>query len=149
MASIWPSIRCSSPQVTTCSTASKTFSQEVRNASAVSFQERWRPTGEEEHIGFGQRAFAVGPGNLFDDDGAAASAIDATHGIQQEDEKSPQGNELKASFGELIVAASRMMAARTDRGRPLARPHQHLDTLAVRTEAGAMIYKSPEPMTAV
>jgi hypothetical protein len=29
-------------QVTTCSTASKTFSQEVRNASAVSFQESLR-----------------------------------------------------------------------------------------------------------
>src|ERR1035437_2176303 len=42
MASIWPRVRCSRPQVTRCSTASKTFSQEVRNAAAVSFQERRR-----------------------------------------------------------------------------------------------------------
>jgi hypothetical protein len=40
MASIWPSTRCWSPKVTTCSTASKTFSHEVRNASAVSFHDR-------------------------------------------------------------------------------------------------------------
>src|SRR6476660_8468821 len=36
------STRCSRPQVTTCSTASKTLSQEVRNAAAVSFQESRR-----------------------------------------------------------------------------------------------------------
>src|ERR1044072_860832 len=36
MASIWPRVRCSSPKVMTCSTASKTFSHEVWNASAVS-----------------------------------------------------------------------------------------------------------------
>ena len=42
MASIWPRTRCSRPQVTTCSTASKTLSQEVRNASAVSFQDSRR-----------------------------------------------------------------------------------------------------------
>ena len=34
--------RCASPKVTTCSTASKTFSHEVWNASAVSFHERRR-----------------------------------------------------------------------------------------------------------
>jgi hypothetical protein len=35
----WPSVQCSRPQVTTCSTASKTLSQEVRKASAVSFHD--------------------------------------------------------------------------------------------------------------
>src|SRR5215472_15867002 len=35
-------MQCSSPQVTTCSTASNTLSQEVRKHSAVSFHERRR-----------------------------------------------------------------------------------------------------------
>jgi hypothetical protein len=38
----WPSKRSSSPQVTTCSTASKTLSQKVRNASAVSLHDSRR-----------------------------------------------------------------------------------------------------------
>jgi hypothetical protein len=42
MASIWPTVRCSSPQVTICSTASTTLSQEVRKASAVSFHDNRR-----------------------------------------------------------------------------------------------------------
>src|SRR6185295_16131720 len=42
IASIWSSARCSSPKVTTCSTASKTLSQEVRKASAVSFHDSRR-----------------------------------------------------------------------------------------------------------
>src|SRR5580693_1138442 len=42
MARIAPRTRCSSPQVTRYSTASWTLSQEVRNSSAVSFQESLR-----------------------------------------------------------------------------------------------------------
>src|SRR5262249_54313817 len=63
--------------------------------------------------------------------------------------KSPQGNELKAPFSELIVAGRRLMAARADRGRALARPHGDFDALVVRTEPGAMIDKSPKAMAAV
>ena len=36
------SLRCSRPQVTTCSTASKTLSQDVRKASALSFHDSRR-----------------------------------------------------------------------------------------------------------
>jgi len=43
-----------------------------------------------------QRTLAVAPGNFFHDDGAATAAIDTVHGVQQEDEKSPQGNEFKS-----------------------------------------------------
>ena len=108
-----------------------------------------RPTGQEEHIGLGQCALAIGPGDFFDDDGAAAAAIDAPHGVQQENEKSPERDELEAAFGELIVAGRRLMAARADGGRTLARPHGHFDALVVRTECGAMIDKSPEAVAAV
>src|ERR1039457_2543824 len=78
MASIWPSTRCCRPQVTTCSTASKTLSQEVRNASAVSFLGQMaRPAGQKQHAGFGESTFAIGPGDLLDDDRLAVAAIDA------------------------------------------------------------------------
>ena len=59
VASIAPSLRCSSPQVTTCSTASN----EVRKASAVSFQDSRRA-----------------PRNFLDDDRLTPPAIDTPHG---------------------------------------------------------------------
>ena len=74
-----------------------------------------RPASQEEHVGLGQAAFAVTPRNFFDDDGGAAATIDAPHGVQQEDEKSPEGNKLKPPFGELVIAGRRLMAARADR----------------------------------
>ena len=92
---------------------------------------------------------AVAPGNFLDDDGVAAAAIDAPHGVQQEDQKSPERDELEAPLGELIVAGRRLMAARTDRRRTLARPHGDLDALVVGTEAGVLINESPETMAAV
>jgi len=49
----------------------------------------------------------------------------------------------------LIVSGGGLMAARTNRGGALAGSHGYLDTLMVRTEAGAMIDKSPEAMAAV
>jgi hypothetical protein len=69
-----------------------------------------RPTGQEEHISFGQCAFAVAPGDFFDGDYATAATVDAPHSVQQEDEKSPQWDELKAPFGELVVTGRRQMA---------------------------------------
>src|SRR6266567_4240798 len=53
-------------------------------------------TGQKEHIGFGQRSLTVAPGNFFNDDGAPAAAIDTAHGVQQEDEESPERNEFIA-----------------------------------------------------
>ena len=79
----------------------------------------------------GQCAFAVAPGNFFDGHNAAAATVDAPHGVQKEDEKPPEGNELKAPFGELIVTGRRQMAARADCGRTLARSNGHSDTLLV------------------
>ena len=75
--------------------------------------------------------------------------VDAPHGVQKEDEKPPQGNELKAPFGELVVTGRRQMAARADCGRTLSRSHGYFDALFVRTEVGALVDKTPETMAAV
>src|SRR5580698_2790917 len=80
---------------------------------------------------------------------AAAATVDAPHGVQKEDEKPPQRNELKAPFGELVVTGRRQMAARADCGRTLARSHGHFDTLLVGTEVGVLVDKTPETMAAV
>jgi hypothetical protein len=73
--------------------------------------------------------------------------VDAKHGVQKEDEKPPQGNELKAPFGE--VTRRREMAARADCGRTLARSRGHFDAPLVGTEVGVLVNKTPEMMAAV
>src|SRR6266852_6333700 len=98
---------------------------------------------------FGHCAFAVAPGNFFDSHNAATATVDAPHGVPKVDEKPPQGNELKAPFGELVVAGRRQMAARADSGRTLARSHGHFDTLLVGTEVGVLVDKTSETMAAV
>src|SRR5437868_12459938 len=107
------------------------------------------PSGPETACNFGQCAFAVAPGNFFDSHNAAAATVDAPHGVQKEDEKPPQGNELKAPLGELIVTGLRQMAARADCGRTLAGSHDHFDTLLVSTEVGVLVDKTSETMAAV
>ena len=74
----------------------------------------------------------------------AAAAIDAPHGVQQEDQKSPERNELETPLGELIVSGRGLMAARADGRRTLARPHGDLNALVVGTEAGLLVNESPE-----
>ena len=103
----------------------------------------------KKSIGFGQCAFAVAPGNFFDSHYAAAATVDGPHGVQKEDEKPPQGNELKAPFGELVVTRRRQMPARADCGRTLARSHGHFDNLLVGTEVGVLVDKTSETMAAV
>jgi hypothetical protein len=63
--------------------------------------------------------------------------------------ETPQGNELKAPLGELVVTGRRQMAARADCGRTLVRSHGHFDTLLVGTEAGVLVDKTSETMAAV
>jgi hypothetical protein len=125
--------------VTTCSTASKTFSSFFPG----------QPAGQEQHVGSGQGAFAIAPGDFFDDDGAAAAAIDTSHGVQQEDEESPKGDELEAPLGELIVAGRGLMAARALGGGTLARPHGDLNALVVGSESSVVVDESPEAVAAV
>src|SRR5438445_7439007 len=82
MASIWPRTRCSSPKATTCSTASKTFSHEVRNASAVSFHDRGRAPASAR-IGSLRHPDAVGfhllRGSAHLGDHVAATALHVQH----------------------------------------------------------------------
>jgi hypothetical protein len=96
---------------------------------------------------FGQCGFAIAPANFFDSHNAATATVAAW--VQKEDEKLPQGNELKAPFGELVVTGRRQMAARADCGRTLSRSHGYFDALFVRTEVGALVDKTPETMAAV
>ena len=80
-----------------------------------------RPAGQEQHVGFGESAFAIAPGDLLDDDRLAAAAIDAPHGVKQKNQKSPERNKLETPLGELIVSGGWLVAARTDRpGSPCA-----------------------------
>jgi hypothetical protein len=85
----------------------------------------------------------------IDSHNAATAAVDAPHGVQNEDEKPPQGNELKAPFGELVVTGCRQMAARADCGRTLARSHSHFDALLVGTEVSILVNKASETVAAV
>jgi hypothetical protein len=71
------------------------------------------------------------------------------HGVQQEDQESPQGDELKTPLGELVVTGRRVMATRADRGGALPWPHQHFDALVVGTEASPMVDESAKAVTAV
>ncbi len=79
----------------------------------------------------------------------AAAAIDPPHGVQQEDEESPQRNELEAPLGELIVAGCGLMAPRALGGGTLARPHGDLNALVVGSESSLVVDESPEAVAAV
>ena len=50
-------------------------------------------------------------------------------------------NELETALGELIRSDGRLMAARADCGRTLARSHGHYDTLLVGTVVGVLVDK--------
>ncbi len=107
------------------------------------------PAGQKQHVSFGQRALAVTPRHFFDDDRSAAMAIHAPHSVKEEDEKSPQRNELEAPLGELVIAGCWLMAAGTDRSGALARPYRNLDTFLVWTEPGVVVDKFPKAVAAV
>src|ERR1035438_5413789 len=150
MASMAPSLRCFSPKVTTCSTASKTFSHDVRKASAVSSHEKPAcPAGQKQHVRSGQRALSVAPRNFLDDDRLTAAAIHAPHGIKQKNQKAPKRDELESPFGKVVITGGRLMAARTDRSRTFARTHGNLNTLMIGTEAGLLVNESRKAVTAV
>jgi len=53
-------------------------------------------------------------------------------------------NELESPFGELIVTAPRLMAARTDRRRTFARTHGNLNSLVIGTEGGLLVNETRE-----
>jgi hypothetical protein len=63
----------------------------------------------------GQCRLSVEPRNFLDDDRFTPAAVDALHGVQQKNQKTPERNELEAAFGEMIVSGSRLMATSTNR----------------------------------
>src|SRR3954462_12002934 len=101
-----------------------------------------RPAGQKQHVGFGKSAFAVTPRNFFNDDSLAAAAIDAPHGVQQEDQESPQGNELKTPFAQLIITGRGLMAACTDSLGALTRTDGDFNALVVGTEVSPLVNES-------
>src|SRR6202451_2371962 len=97
-----------------------------------------RPAGQKQHIGSGQLVFAIAPGNLLDYY-ATIPAVDAAHAVHQENQKTPQRNELEAPLGEMIVTWCRLVASRTDRRRALPRPDGHFDAFLAGTEARGVV----------
>jgi len=91
----------------------------------------------------------VAPGNLLDDHGFAATAIHASHRIEQKDQKPPEGDEFVAPFRELIITWRRFVATRTNGHRTLTRTHADLDALVIGTEAGVLVDEAAEMMAAV
>jgi hypothetical protein len=59
-----------------------------------------RPAGQKQHIGSGQLVLTIAPGNLLDHH-ATIPAVDASHAVQQENQKAPQRNELETPLGKI------------------------------------------------
>ena len=108
-----------------------------------------RPAGQKQHVGIGQLMLAVAPGNLLDHHRFAAAAINASHGVQQENQKPPERDELVTPFRELIITGRRLMAPGTNRRRTLARPHADFDAFVIGTEASMLVNETPKMMAAV
>src|SRR5271167_4743323 len=107
-----------------------------------------RPAGQKQHIGSGQLVLTIAPGNLLDQY-ATIAALDASHAVQQENQKAPQRNELEASLGKMIVTRCRLMAPRTDRRRTRPRPDVHFDALLVGCEAGVLVDEAAMAMAVI
>jgi hypothetical protein len=91
---------------------------------------------------------AIAPGNLLDHH-ATISAINTSHAVEQENQKAPQGNELEATLGEMIVARRRSVAPGTDGCRSLPRSDVHFDALVVGSKAGVLVDKSAMMMAVI
>ena len=72
----------------------------------------------------------LAPGDLLHHD-AAGAAMDAPHPVEKGNQYSPEGDEVKAPLGQMVITRRRPMASRTDRRRALPRPQAHFDALLV------------------
>jgi hypothetical protein len=75
--------------------------------------------------------------------------VDASHAVEQENQKAPQRNELEAPLGKMIVTRCRLVASRADRCRALPRSHGHFDAILAGTKASVLVDKSPMAMAVV
>jgi hypothetical protein len=90
----------------------------------------------------------IAPGNLLDHH-ATIPAVHASHAVEQENQKAPQRNELKAALGKMIVTRCRLVAPRADRRRALPRPDVHFDAFLVGAKTGVFVNESPMAMAVV
>jgi len=101
-----------------------------------------RPAGQKQHVGSGQLVLAIAPRNLPDRHHATTAALDAPHAVQEENQDPPEGDELEAPLGKMIVTRRRLVARRADRRRSGPRPDVHFDAFLIGAEAGMMVDKS-------
>ena len=106
------------------------------------------PAGQKQHIGSGQLVLAIAPGNLLDHH-ATIPAVDASHAVEQENQKAPQWNKLEAPLGKMIVTGRGLVAPRADGRRALPRPDVHLYAFLVGSEVGVLVDESPMAMAVV
>src|SRR5574341_506769 len=99
-------------------------------------------------MGFGGLVLAAAPGKFFGHD-AAGAAVHAPAAVEEENQKAPEGDELEAPLGEMIVTRRRLLASGAHRRRTLPRPHRDFDGLFVRAEAGVLINESSVVMAVV
>jgi hypothetical protein len=107
-----------------------------------------RPAGQKQHIGAGQLVLAIAPGNFLDHD-ATVPAINASHAVEQENQKTPQGDELEAALGEMIVSRRRSVAPGADSCRSLPRSDLHFNAFVVGSKAGLLVDKSAMMMAVI
>jgi hypothetical protein len=88
-------------------------------------------------------------GELRLDHDATISAVDTSHTVQQENQKTPQGDELEAALREMIVSRLWPVAPRTDDRRSPSRSHVYGNAFLVGCEAGASMGKSSMMMAVV
>ena len=91
---------------------------------------------------------AIAPGNLLDHH-ATMPTVDASHAVEQENQKAPQRNELKTPLGKMIITRCRLVTPRADRRRALPRPDVHFDAFLVGAKAGVFVNESPMAMAVV
>src|SRR5574340_1240287 len=99
-------------------------------------------------MGFGGGVFAVAPGKFLGHH-AAPTTVHSPATVQEENQKPPERDELKAPLGKVIVSWRRLLTPRADGRGSLSRPRGHFDGLLVGTEAGVQVNKSPMMMTVV
>jgi hypothetical protein len=91
---------------------------------------------------------AAGPGSLLDHD-LAGFAVDPPHGIEEKDQETPHGDELKTTLGQMVVTGSRELTARADRLGARPGPDLHFDAPSAGSEPGPVINEAREVVAAV
>jgi hypothetical protein len=100
------------------------------------------PSGQEQPVCLGKMMLAVAPGHFFDHH-AATAALHAAHAVEKENQQSPEGNELEAPFGQVVVTGRRLVAARADGRRTITGPDFDLNARFVLGPSGWLIDESP------